>query len=128
MKKALDKIVNAIDRQREKKNSSPWVWLILIPLVLAGIAIAAWVSTKDRRELAKLRHEKNKREIESENAFAEAEAKKSEAEAEEALKRVAEAEAEIITIDKRLKEVEKRHDENKELIERVTWDDLPVGK
>ena len=56
------------------------------------------------------------------------EKKKSEAEAEEALKRVAEAEAEIITIDKRLKEVEKRHDENKELIERVTWDDLPVGK
>lgn len=41
-----------------------WVWSIILPvIVLAGMALFAWYKMRGNRELAKLRHEKNKEAI-----------------------------------------------------------------
>lgn len=47
-----------------------WLWSMLIGVVVfAGIAVVVWFSSKRNRELAKLRHEKNKAKVLREQAI-----------------------------------------------------------
>ena len=56
-----------------KRVGTSWIWKLLLPLVvLAGIAAFAWFASKKNRELAKLRHEKNKAKILSEQSVVQA--------------------------------------------------------
>ena len=47
-----------------KRKGKSWIWTIIIPvIVLAGMALFTWIASRGNRELAKLRHEKNKEAI-----------------------------------------------------------------
>jgi hypothetical protein len=55
------------------QKGKSWIWSLIIPmLVLAGLAAFAWFAAKKNRELAKLRHEKNKAKILKEQAVVQA--------------------------------------------------------
>ena len=43
-----------------KKATSIWSYLIVVAIALAAIAIGSWLMWRKSKELAKLRHEKNK--------------------------------------------------------------------
>ena len=126
----MEILVKTVEEQKKKSGGSKgWRWLlIVIPIILIGLFVAAWVTQKDRRELAKLRHEKNKRQIEKDNADSASKAAKEEEEVRTALARVDLAGEAINEIDRRIEEARKRHAENKKLIGRLRWNDLPSGE
>lgn len=66
--KSLEKVA-ASSQRKEKNGNAGWVTsLIMFFVALVGVFIFAWASSRNSRELAELRHEKNKREIEHKNA------------------------------------------------------------
>lgn len=129
---ALEKILGKLSGLREQKSKGGprgWISAIgVIALVLVGIAVAVWVTQKNRRELAKLRHQRVKANIESANALAEERVAKNEIEAAAAKKRVRLAETKIESINKQIAEANARHDENQSLVRRMRWSDLPSGQ
>ena len=124
----LVKTVEAVEKRKSKGGKSWLSLLIIIPLILVGLFVAAWVTQKDRRELAKLRHEKNKRRIEKENADTASKMVREEKEIQAALERVDLAGEAINEIDRRMTEASRRHEKNKKLIGRLRWRDLPPGQ
>jgi transcription elongation GreA/GreB family factor len=86
-----------------------------------------YVLNRNRKELAKLRHERNKAEIEKENELANGIAQKEIDKAKAALKKINEAERRIQDIDERLAAAEAKHAEDTKAIDRMRWGDLPRG-
>jgi len=57
------------NKEPTKGGGKSWVsTLVIIAVVLVGVAVWSWISWKNGRELAKLRHEKNKAKILAEKA------------------------------------------------------------
>jgi uncharacterized protein HemX len=107
-----------------RRVSKSWVWAIILPvIVLAGIALFAWLSQRSNRELAKLRHEKNKEAILLAQSIAAQKVAKNDA-------KVAEAQKEIDASKERLRVIyadqaaeEKRYEADLHALHRIrTWD------
>lgn len=103
---------------------SSWIWSIIIPIiVLIGIAVFAWISRKNGRELAKLRHEKVKAKVLADNA-------KVSAELEQNAEHIARAQKNSDMRDEKLRRIEAdiraeeaRHEADRRAIDRMrTWD------
>jgi uncharacterized protein HemX len=128
---ALDKISTAVTSQKEKKDKGGpgawWRWPLIIILVLIGIAVAAWALGRNRRELAKLRHEKNKREILAENAKVLSEVEGEEKSAEMRLQAANESLERVAEINTRIQAAKDRYEKDKDRASRITWADLPAG-
>jgi hypothetical protein len=125
---ALSKIANAVTSHKtEKKRGAWWRWPLIIVLVLFGFAIMAWVLGRNRRELARLRHEKNKREILAANAKTLAAVGVEEETAETRLQAANESLKRVEEINQKIREAEKRYEENRHHASRITWADLPAG-
>lgn len=68
---ALQKLSSIVTDNKGKASGgggSVWRYAIVIIAVVAGIAVWSWVSWRKNRELANLRHEKNKAKILSDKA------------------------------------------------------------
>jgi septal ring factor EnvC (AmiA/AmiB activator) len=125
----LEKLKGFTETKQEAKKesgSSSWiVAIVMVFVVLIGVFVFAWVANKNAKELAKLRHEKNKREIEEENAKVAAEAEKNDVKRAELEKLASETRAEIDKVDKAIKNVEAARDTDRAAIDSITsWNDI----
>jgi hypothetical protein len=126
----MDGIIKAIESQKPEKGGgakSWWRWPLLILLVLAGLAIAGWISMRNRRELAKLRHEKFKREELAKQAEVDAQVAENDLSKEKHLKVAARERERLLEADLKLKAAENRHAKHVDAIDRLGWGDLPRG-
>lgn len=118
--------VSRVDDQKAEQGGarSWWRWPLLLVLVLAGLAVAAWIVRRDRLELAKLRHEKNKAEIEQDNARAELLANVEEGRVRDALAEVRESTARVAELTTRLRKAKEKYNADQQAIARLSWRDL----
>lgn len=68
--KFLEKLKGFVETKKEakKEGNAGWITgLIVFIVALIGVFVFAWQANKKAKELARLRHEKNKREIEQKN-------------------------------------------------------------
>jgi len=126
----MDRIIKAIEAQKSAGGGtkSALRWPLLIVLVLVGIAVAAYVSWSQSREIARLRHEKFKQGVlaaqESMHARLATNDKDKAAHEEKADKaRVRAMEAGLMLL-----AAENRYAKHGDAIDRLTWADLPRGK
>lgn len=122
---ALAKAVEAQKPDTGSGAKSWWRWPLLIILVLVGVLVAAWALNRDRRELARLRHARNKARIEEDNATAETKAALSEATVEAALTKVIRSKVLVANLDKQIAQGEAAHAKRLADIKKITWGDLP---
>ena len=124
--KWLEKLAALVDSQKADGGGarSWWRWPLLILVVLVGVASAAWVSWRQRKELAKLRHEQFKREVEA-NAVTvrllEAETKDTRLALKIELDRVA---AEVDDLEAEIAKVTCARAERIAVVDRLDWRDL----
>lgn len=70
--KLLDQLKGIVDKNRHPTKGGGKSWLgtlVIIAVVLVGVAVWSWIAWRQGRELAKLRHEKNKAQITKETAL-----------------------------------------------------------
>lgn len=123
----LGRLIGAIDQNKDDKAGAKnwWRWPILIVLMLAAVAVFAWISNRDAKELANLRHEKKKAELERDQAQIDALIAKDAAQVELHQKEIDAASARIEKLNKEFQET--RDDLAKKIaaIDRVrTWEDV----
>ena len=126
----LERIISAIERQKPDEGGgakSWWRWPLLIVLVIAGLTVAAWISTRHQRELAKLRHDKFKHGERAKQARLDASVSASET---EKAHHIAEANRQRYyanEMDTDIREAEARYAKHRDRIDRISWGDLPRG-
>ena len=126
----LDRIVNAIEAQKPARGGgakSWWRWPLLIVLLIVGLAIAAWVATRNARELARLRHEKFKRLELAKQADVDAKLAANYLSKQKHLDAAEKERERALEADLRLKAAENRHAKHVKAIDRITWADLTRG-
>lgn len=126
--KALEKLSSIVDnnKDKEKGGSKGWVASIVIFfVVLIAIFVFAWVANRDAKELAKLRHEKNKKKVEDENLRIEHKAAENDKEKEKLQGQITAAKNEIRKLDEEIRVADKAHEENVKNINSITsWRDI----
>lgn len=126
-KNLLDRLLDAVSKHKDESNQVKgwWRWPIVIALVLFAVAIFAWFMRRGNRELAKLRHEKKKRQVAAEQAIVDAKVDEEKRVIAEYQEKIDEANRRIEEIDAEIAKVEARHAENKRAIDAIrTWDDV----
>jgi len=125
----LEELILAQSREVEGSETAARVgtssiWSILLPVVvLIGIAVYSWYARKNSRELAKLRHEKNKAKILKNKAMLDSELAGGQVKIDEIMKRVEELDEKIRIIDTDIRAEESRHEADVRAIDRMrTWD------
>jgi hypothetical protein len=109
------------------KVASWWRWPLVILLVVVGLLVAYWLLMRDRRELARLRHERFKANEEARQAAIDAQVNSAKATAEDRMHRVREATRRLGAIDLELVEAERRYEANTKAADSLTWRALPRG-
>jgi septal ring factor EnvC (AmiA/AmiB activator) len=69
--KFLEKLKSFTETKKEEKRDGKAGWIagiVMFFVTVIGLIVFAYVANRKAKELARLRHEKNKREIESKNA------------------------------------------------------------
>lgn len=100
--------------------------LIILAVVLAGVAIWAWVSMRRNRELAMLRHEKEKARIEADQAVMHSQIAKDNLVLVERQKETVAAQEALRVIAADLQAEEARYEADRRAIDRIrSWDDVP---
>ncbi len=107
---------------------SRWRWPLLIVLVLAGLAIASWWMWRNGKELAKLRSDKFKREELARQAEVNKQVAANKAESDAAVAEANKQADKILELNLRIHAAEKRNEQDKASINRITWADLPRGE
>ncbi len=123
----LKRIIDAAGTQKEDKGVAKnwWRWPLVILLVLVAVAVFAWISRRDARELAKLRHEKKVREVERAQADLDAKIATETVTIDQHQKRIDESDVRVRELSVQIKKVEARLAVDKEAIDRIrTWDDV----
>lgn len=126
----LEAIVKSKSKSVDRAHGNParvsksWYWAIILPvIVLAGIALVAWLSQRSNRELAKLRHEKNKTKILKEQTELFLELNKSHDQVAEAQKQIDASRDRLRVIEADITAEEKRHETDMHALHRIrTWD------
>lgn len=111
--------------QNSTSSAKSWIWAIVIAvIVLIGITVFTWISFKNGRELAKLRHEKNKAKILADQAAAEAELAKLQSEIDAAQTRADAAAEDLRRAEADIRAEEARYEANRRAIDRMRgWDE-----
>ena len=119
----------ALDCQPPRVSKS-WIWAIIIPIiVLAGIAVFAWIARRHGRELAKLRHEKNKAKILAEKEAQDLALSQHQYSREQAQKKVDAANEKLRVVEADLRAEEARYEAELDAINRMRgWDGTSVRK
>lgn len=102
--------------------------LIIIAVVLVGVAVWSWISFRNNRELAKLRHEKEKARILAEKTELDAKVAKNDEVIAEAKRRQAAVEETIRHIDADIRTEQERYEADLRAIDRIrSWRDVDPG-
>lgn len=126
----LERIVKAIEAQKPKSGSgakSWWRWPLLIVLVLAGVAVAAWIANKNAHELARLRHDQFKNKLLKKNALTASQVADNDSERDRALAKYEKQNDKLLELRLQLRVAEKRNETDRANIRRITWASLPRG-
>ena len=120
----IERIVN--DNKGTDGGAKSWLsTVIIIVTVVVGIAIWSWISFRQNRELAKLRHEKEVARIQAEKAAVDAEVAANDTVVAEAKKKIAELEERIGYIDADIRAVEEQYAADLRAIDRIrSWNDV----
>jgi uncharacterized protein HemX len=118
------KSVKLEDSHTPRRVSKSWYWAIILPvIVLAGIALVAWLSQRSNRELAKLRHEKNKTKILKDQAVVQAKIATNDEFIAEQKKIFNASQKRLRIIESDIAAEEKRHETDMHALHRIrTWD------
>jgi len=121
--KSKSKSVDVAHGNPERKGKS-WYWAIIIPvIVLAGLALFTWLAMRGNRELAKLRHEKNKTKILKEQTELFLEINKNDDQVAAAEKQLEASKDRLRIIEADIAAEEKRHETDMHALHRIrTWD------
>lgn len=113
-----------------KRVGISWIWKLLLPLiVLAGIAAFAWFANKKNRELAKLRHEKNKAKILKEQAEVDAEMARKDTLIAAAQEKIDASKERLRTIQADIAAGEKQYEADLRAIDSIrSWDDYRLRR
>jgi len=136
IKTTLDSVLKWIEEKKhaakeplaQTSTAKPWGWvlgLIAAVLVFVALAFAAWQAWKKGREIAKLKHERDKRLEEDRQAKVNAELAKLESERTRYKLESEDIKEDIKEIDKTLEDMEKARLAIHEKIKNVTkWEDI----
>ena len=126
--KLLDSLKEFASVKKEEKqngNSSVWVSIAMAIVALIAIVVFAYVSSAKSKELAKLKHEMNKREIEAANTEIEAKAAENDAKRIELEKAVNEARSEMDKVDLAIVSAKEAMNKDRVAIDSIkSWDDI----
>lgn len=119
----LKKLSSLADKKREK---SSWAASVVVFIVsIFAIFIFSWVSSKNSKELARLRHEKNKKKIEEENLQIKIHRELNDRKILDIAIEVDKNKIKIENIDREIEEAKKTHEENLKNINSITgWKDI----
>jgi uncharacterized protein HemX len=123
--KSLDELVQK-NKDQANGGGKSWVGtLIIIAAVLVGTAVWAWISWRQGKELARLRHEAEARRIQAEHDAVDQAVAAAKARIDELQKRIDEAKARIKAVELKIAEVEAQRAADKKAIDRVrSWRDV----
>jgi uncharacterized protein HemX len=127
----LSKLEAVIKRNQQPAaaggGSKSWLGtIIILAVVLAAAAIWAWVSWRRNRELAMLRHEKEKARIQADQATMHAQIAKDSLVLAERQKEIDAAQETLRVIAADLRAEEARYEADRRAIDRIrSWDDVP---
>lgn len=115
-----------LGKTRKPSGKPAWYWWLFAVIVfLLGLVVVWWVLNRNNRELARLRHAKEKARIEREQADAYRRAWEHTSRKAEALLRVELTQAAIDGIEHDIQKVEKQHEIDRDSAMRLRWSDLP---
>lgn len=108
-------------------GSKSWLGtLIIIVVALAGVALWSWISWRKNRELAALRHEKEKARIQGDQAQLRKEVADGAAEVAKSQKEIDAARETVRIIEADIRAAEERYEADRRAIDRIrSWDDVP---
>lgn len=128
--KLLGQLKGIVSKHKEptKGGGKSWVGtLIIIAVVLVGIAVWSWISFGRGRELAKLRHEKNKTKILKEKAEVMAKVAENDKAIAEARARIDKAEDKLGNIEADIRAEESRYEADLRAIDNIrSWRDAGI--
>lgn len=115
-------------KDQDKGGGKNWVGtLIIIAVVLVGVAVWSWISWMRGRELAKLRHEKNKAKILKEKAELEKKLTNNKLTYIEAGKRIEAADSRLAIIEADIRAEEARYEADLRAIDSIrSWRDAGI--
>jgi hypothetical protein len=129
----IKRLAGAISSQKSEETGKPkswWRWPLVVLLVVLAVVAVVWIwrlSSKERRELARLRHERNVLEIQAEQAQIDSAVARDRAVIADRRRLIAESAARVREIDREIAEGNRRHDEVLADIDRIRVVDLPRG-
>jgi len=121
----LQKLVTALEARTAPVRW--WRWPLVIGLVLVGLLVAYWLVNRQRKELARLRHEVYAQKQAAKQAVTDAAVATDQEEVRRLLAAADEAEKAAMIYGRGLEQLRREHDATNELAARITWDDLPRG-
>lgn len=117
---ALERLA-APSAKEEAEGRRSWTGrLFALLAALAGFAVLSWVLTRNQRELARLRHEENKREILLEEARVERRAALIGEGVADARKKIDAAEERLRQLRSEREHIEAKHEANRDALSRIT--------
>lgn len=121
----LLKKLSSIVEERKEKKSSYLIHIIIFIVSFFAIFVFAWVSGKNAKELAKLKHEKNKRKVEEDNLKIIMHRELNEEKILDLAIKIDNNKTELENIDKEIESAAKTHQENLKRINSITgWKDI----
>jgi septal ring factor EnvC (AmiA/AmiB activator) len=126
--KFLEKLKGFVETKKEakKEGNAGWITgLIVFIVALIGVFVFAWQANKKAKELAKLRHEKNKREIERKNAETARQVAKNDEESDRLGKQISDLGGEIHKTEVAIERAKEARHKDREAINSITsWNDI----
>lgn len=124
----LDKLKSFVETKKpsEKKGHVGIVTSVIFFFVgLIALVVFAWRSSRNSKELAKLRHEKFARTVEKGNQAVSVSVEKNKKRSKKISREVESIESKILSIDESIKKAENARQKDKEAINSITsWGDL----
>ena len=128
--KLLDQLKGIVTDNKDPAKGGGKSWLgtlIIIAVVLVGIAVWSWITFGRNRELARLRHEENKRKILKEQDELLVKVAEKDKESEALRKRIAAADKELELIDADIRAEEDRYEADMRAIDSIrSWRDAGI--